>query len=161
MPDISFQPRLIEAVMNGAKPGTVRQLRKHPIKPGDRICIVTGQRTKKYKRHGFRTCVKVYPIAIDCIQKKIWIDGVELIPIIKHWFCITDIQGPQQLFWDFFDAQRYQRPLVYICFDGQTQIELDEWLTSNKQPVTISCGICDKQCEDEYALEAHMKFNHQ
>lgn len=26
-------------------------------------------------------------------------------------------------------------------------------------PIT-SCGICDVKCEDEYALEAHMKFHH-
>lgn len=136
MPAIPFQPRLIEPALNGNKPGTVRQVRKkNPIKAGHTLYFFTGMRTPKCFNHGQRTCVKVYNISIDCIQKKIWLEGVELIPIIRHWFAVTDIQGPEQMFWDFFTKQKYDRPLVYICWDAETVAALDQWINSY-QPST-------------------------
>lgn len=118
MPALPFQPSLIDAVMRGTKPGTVRQVRqRHPIKPGDTLHLFTGMRTPKCKRHGEHTCVKVYPIAIDCIQKKIWLDGVELIPIIRHWFACTDIQGSEQDFFDFFEPPTIPPPAGVDCME--------------------------------------------
>lgn len=120
--------------MNSTKPGTVRQVRlKNPIKQGDKLIAFTGMRTAKCHRHGYMRCLQVYNITIDCIQKKIWLNDVELIPIIRYWFCSVDIQGPEKMFWDFFNKKRYKRPLVYICWHAETVVAIDQWLESEYQ----------------------------
>lgn len=139
MPALSFQPRLIKAVMNGTKPGTIRQLRKsNLIKPGDVIYIFTGMRTKQCKRHGEHVCAKVYPIAVDWAQKIISIDGVVLIPIVRHWFACTDIQGTEDEFFEFFRKMNYKQPLVYICWNSNVADMIKEWLTTEAARIVNS-----------------------
>jgi hypothetical protein len=115
--------------MRGDKPGTVRQINQHrPVRSGDDLYIFTGMRTKNCKRHGSHYCQKVYPIKIDWENKIITLDGVILIPIIRHWFATTDIQGSEQDFFDFFQKMKYKKPLVWIVWDHQTVEMIDQWL---------------------------------
>jgi hypothetical protein len=133
MLNLPFKNYLIQSVVTNVKPGTVRQVRKvRPIKAGDVVCCVTGMRSKKFKRHTVKNIEKVYPIKIDCIQKKIWIDGVEMVPIIRRYFATKDINGTEQQFFDFFKKQKYTRPLVWICWDAKEVDMWDEWLKSNQ-----------------------------
>lgn len=133
MPSLPFQKTLVNAVIFGRKPGTVRQLRKrNPITPGDKLYIFTGMRTPKCKRHGHHICVGIFDIQIDTKQRMIVIDGVPLIPIIRHWFATTDIQGTENDFFDFFEKMNYQRPLVYICWNHEVYEMLLHWLSSER-----------------------------
>jgi hypothetical protein len=121
-------------VIRGDKPGTVRQINsKRPVRSGDNLYIFTGMRTKKCKRHGSHYCQKVYPIKIDWKTKTITLDGVQLIPIVRHWFATTDIQGSEQDFFDFFEKMKYQKPLVWIVWDIDTAMKVDEWLKSERE----------------------------
>lgn len=129
MPALPFQPKLKPAILNGTKPGTVRQVRlKNPIKPGDTLYHFTGMRTKKCKKFHTNKCVAVFDIHIDCIHRSITIEGVKLVPIVAHWFAVTDIAGTEAEFFEFFEKQIYQRPLVWIVWDKTTAIEMLRWL---------------------------------
>jgi hypothetical protein len=133
MPSIPFQYRLIKAVMSGEKPFTVRQINtKRPVKKGDTLYIYTGMRTKQCRKHGEHVCVGVLPIEIDYKKKIVTIDGVQLIPILRHWFTTTDIQGSEQDFFDFFQKMKYKKPLVLIVYNQSTYDMLTEWLRDQR-----------------------------
>lgn len=118
MPQIPFQHNLINAVISGRKPFTVRQLRKkNPVKPGDKLHIYTGSRTKQAFKHCEHICCGVLPIKVDFKNKQVYIDNVILDPLIKHWFTTTDIQGTEDEFFDFFKKMKYKRPLVLIIYN--------------------------------------------
>jgi len=145
MPSIGFQPRLVPSVMRGDKPGTVRQINnKRPVRSGDNLYIFTGMRTKKCKRHGIHYCQKVYPIKINWLTKTIWLDGIELIPIVRHWFATTDIQGSEQDFFDFFEKMKYQKPLVWIVWDIDTVNMIDECLISQRGIHAIESAVLER-----------------
>lgn len=142
MPALPFQKNLRAPIRKGTKPGTVRQVRlKNPIKVGDTLYLYTGMRTKQCKKFGERICKAVYPISIDCIQKKIWIDGIELYPIIRKYFTERDINGTEQQFFDFFNKQKYARPLVWIVWEQSEVYMWDEWL--NNQPTKKGFAILE------------------
>jgi hypothetical protein len=129
MPSLPFQPRLKPAILNGSKPGTVRQVRlKNPIKPGDTLYHFTGMRTKKCKKFNTNKCVAVFDIKIDGIKKTIAIEGVNLVPIIRHWFAVTDIAGTEAEFFAFFEKQNYARPLVWIVWDEKAANDMIDWI---------------------------------
>ena len=129
MPALPFQPKLKPAILSGTKPGTVRQVRvKNPIKIGDTLYHFTGMRTKKCKKFHTNTCVWVFNIQIDCIQKKIAIEGINLVPIIRHWFAVTDIAGTEAEFFAFFEKQHPTRPLVWIVWDAAVAGDMVRWL---------------------------------
>lgn len=131
MPALSFQKQLRAPVRKGTKPGTVRQVRlKNPIKVGDTLYMFTGMRTRQCKKFGERICKAVYPIRIDCIQKIIWINGVELYPIIRKYFTERDINGTEKQFFDFFNKQKYTRPLVWIIWEQSEVAMWDQWFES-------------------------------
>lgn len=135
MPSLPFQQRLIKPVMTGTKPGTVRQLRqRNPIKVGDQLYIFSGYRTKQCKRHGWHICKAVYPIEINCKRKTISLAGIELVPIIRHWFAATDIQGSETEFFEFFKKMNYKRPLVWIVWDSEVVTMVNQWLLSQRAP---------------------------
>lgn len=133
MPSVSFQQKLINAVMSGKKPFTVRQINaKRPVKAGDTLYIFSGMRTKQCRKHGEHVCYGVLPITIDYAKKEIAIDGVTLIPILRHWFATTDIQGSEQDFFDFFEKMKYKNPLVLIVYNKNTYDMLTEWLRDQR-----------------------------
>lgn len=56
MPALNFQARFAPLIISGAKRQTIRRVRKTPIKPGDRLCLYTGMRTKGCRKIGEAVC---------------------------------------------------------------------------------------------------------
>lgn len=59
---INFQPQFVEALLTGAKRQTIR--RKARCKPGDKIQIYTGQRTKECRKLGEAICIAIAPVVL-------------------------------------------------------------------------------------------------
>ncbi|MEL6703070.1 MAG: ASCH domain-containing protein [Bacteroidota bacterium] len=57
--------RLAPLVQDGRKRQTVRRERKHPIRPGDRLLMYTGQRTRKAQKLMETTCSRVENFCMD------------------------------------------------------------------------------------------------
>jgi len=70
MPSINFKPEFAEAVKNGTKRQTIRQVRKNPIKPGDMLTMFTGQRTKDCRKLCIHKCKSVEEIEIEFVDFK-------------------------------------------------------------------------------------------
>jgi len=67
MPLLNFKRQFVEPIREGRKCHTIRADRKNPVKPGDRLYLYCGARTKNC----FRvlpepvTCTKVLPVVFD------------------------------------------------------------------------------------------------
>jgi hypothetical protein len=61
---LSFKPRFIEPYAAGTKGGTIRAPRKgrEIIRPGVKLQLFTGMRTKYCRRFGEETCISFRPI---------------------------------------------------------------------------------------------------
>ncbi len=129
MPALNFKKQFIPHVLSEDKPGTVRQVRlEGEIKTGQTVSIYSGMRTRQCKKYGTKEDVRVYPIALDLKNRKVTLDGVELVFIIQNWFTTIDICGSEDDFWQFFTAQNYQRPLVWIVWHKETIAMIDQYL---------------------------------
>lgn len=64
MPALNFQRRFVLKILGGVKRHTIRAKRKIPIKPGDRLFLFSGMRTKQCERVANVTCSKVERIRI-------------------------------------------------------------------------------------------------
>lgn len=64
MPALNFMERFADDVESGRKRQTIRPLRKRPIKPGDKLYLYTGQRTKHCRKLGEAVCISVEPMRI-------------------------------------------------------------------------------------------------
>jgi hypothetical protein len=64
MPALNFKSHFAGAVKTGLKLQTIRAHRKQPIKPGDRLYLYTGMRTKKCRLLRFARCRSVDPVRI-------------------------------------------------------------------------------------------------
>ncbi len=73
MPALNFLAQFAEPVKTGKKTSTIRAKRKRPIKPGDRLYLYTGMRTKQCDKLKETNCLSVYDIMID--DGRIEIDG--------------------------------------------------------------------------------------
>jgi hypothetical protein len=61
----SSRKDFIDAVANGSKHFTIRQLRKNPIKKGEALQLYTGLRTKQVKKLRDTVCKNVWDIKIE------------------------------------------------------------------------------------------------
>jgi len=67
MPTLGFKKRFVEPIRTGVKHHTIRETRKRPIKPGDKLYLYCGLRTQ----YCFKilpepqTCTKVQPIKVE------------------------------------------------------------------------------------------------
>jgi hypothetical protein len=70
----------IDAVANGSKHFTIRQLRKNPIKKGETLQLYTGLRTKQAKKLKDTICKNVWDIKIENKKNEFlfWLEGKEL-----------------------------------------------------------------------------------
>jgi hypothetical protein len=70
----------IDAVTNGSKHFTVRQLRKNPIKKGEALQLYTGLRTKQAKKLRDTICKNVWDIKIENKKDEFlfWLDDNQL-----------------------------------------------------------------------------------
>lgn len=64
MPALNFKKRFAEAVEAGWKLQTIRAPRKRPIKPGDRLYLYTGMRTKGCRKLGEGRCTATTKIGV-------------------------------------------------------------------------------------------------
>lgn len=68
----NFQKRFVPFILSGEKTHTIRADRANPDKPGNKLYLYTGLRTKGAKRLAVVYCVKVEQI-------RIWREPVELL----------------------------------------------------------------------------------
>jgi len=66
MPAYNFRAEFAEAVESGRKTHTIRRPRKRPTRPGDRLKLYTGQRTRECRLLREVTCTRVTPVWIHC-----------------------------------------------------------------------------------------------
>jgi len=64
MPAYNFQQRFARAVEIGAKRQTIRRKRKRPTRPGDRLYLYTGMRTKACRLLCKATCRQIEDVVI-------------------------------------------------------------------------------------------------
>lgn len=64
MPAYNFKSRFAALVAQGRKRQTIRRPRKRPTRPGDRLKLYTGMRTKACKLLAEGTCIDVMSIRI-------------------------------------------------------------------------------------------------
>jgi len=64
MPALGFLARFADAVESGEKRQTIRRVRKHPIKPGDKLYLKTGMRTNHCRALGLVTCASITPVRL-------------------------------------------------------------------------------------------------
>lgn len=76
MPAYNFKARFSSDVKAGRKLHTIRPKRKNPTKPGDKLVLYTGMRTKKCELLRITTCTGVEPVSIR--GREILVGGVML-----------------------------------------------------------------------------------
>lgn len=107
MPALNFKKQFAEAVENGDKRQTIRATRVHPIKPGDRLYLYTGMRTKACRGLADALCVTADPICIT--EKYIAIDrrgGRQILTRTEaEKLAIADGFETADAFIDFFRTQ--------------------------------------------------------
>ena len=81
MPAYNFKMQFREPILSGRKRHTIRARRARPTKPGERIVLYTGMRTKSCQKIGESVCTRVEHIAISPLGA-IAIDG-ELLDAIE------------------------------------------------------------------------------
>ena len=74
MSALNFQKQFAPLVKSGKKRQTIRAIRKHPIKVGERLYLFTGMRTKACRNLRTAICRKV--CAMEMTANSIKIDGV-------------------------------------------------------------------------------------
>lgn len=65
MPILNFNKKFASKVKRGLKTQTIRRFRKFPIKPGDKLYLYTGLRTKYAKKLREAICIDTEIIRID------------------------------------------------------------------------------------------------
>ncbi len=64
MPALNFKNQFVPKILSGDKSSTIRGKRKNPIKPGDRLILYTGMRTKLCQPIGTAICDFIRPVII-------------------------------------------------------------------------------------------------
>lgn len=110
MPALNFQKQFADKVERGEKRQTIRAMRKHPVKVGDRLYLFTGQRTSSCRRLGDVTCREVLDIEISG-HGAVWINNKSLDDKEKHDLAIADgfKDWPDMLQWF-----RYQHGFSFV-----------------------------------------------
>lgn len=91
MPLLGFQSRFAQLVESGEKRQTIRAYRKdgRDPKPGDRLYLWTGLRTKGARKLGEAVAIRVTPIEIR--RRMAWLPGVR-----NRWLKIdVYLEGPR------------------------------------------------------------------
>jgi hypothetical protein len=77
MPSLNFKKQFAAEVAAGIKRQTIRAKRKIPIKPGDKLTLYTGQRTKSCEKLGDAVCTETKEIEIVS-ENDVILDGIKL-----------------------------------------------------------------------------------
>jgi hypothetical protein len=122
MPLISYQPWKAEKVELAECFQTIRQIRKYPIKVGDRLHHWQQQRSPKRRKLGESICTEIKPISIST-EGTICLDSKPLDIYAARIFAIADGFENLDTFFNFFQ-QGYSFPFsgVVICWK-----EFEKW----------------------------------
>ena len=115
MPAYNFKQQFAEAVELGLKTHTIRRPRKRPTRPGDRLKLYTGQRTRECRLLREVICTRVVPVHLGdyCMR----LDGRELDFVEATQLAQADGFRDLAGFYNFFERQ-YGMPV---------DLELIEW----------------------------------
>ena len=101
MPAYNFKQQFAEAVEEGTKRQTIRPKRKRPTKPGDRLYLYTGMRTKQCRKLGEATCTEVLDIEIQ--TSRVTVAGEALSWAQMKLLASLDGFSDQEAFFQFFE----------------------------------------------------------
>lgn len=76
MPALNFKSDFVDAIQNGTKQQTIRQVRSRPIQMGDPLYLYTGMRTAQCEKIGNAVCESVQ--AIEITDHTMRLDGIEM-----------------------------------------------------------------------------------
>jgi len=102
MPAYNFQRQFVWMIERGAKHHTIRPKRKRPTRPGDRLKLFTGMRTKNCKLIMEETCKKILPVQIFPDTGEIVLDGKQLSRFDVVVFASRDGFPDVYHFFEFF-----------------------------------------------------------
>lgn len=103
----SFQKRFAPKILDGSKPHTIRRRRKRPAKPGDKLQLYTGMRTKQCQLIMRAVCTAVYPIEVIRGHGVI-LNGTLLSDEETIKLALADGFEDVWAFFDFFDQYPYE-----------------------------------------------------
>lgn len=89
MPALNFQKEFVTLIESGKKRQTIRPHRTNPIKPGDKIFLFTGLRTKSCKRIVIPSIMEMPDIYNPEADQRPFIECLNVEPIRIDWFGIS------------------------------------------------------------------------
>lgn len=119
MPAYDFQEQFVPMILDGSKPHTIRRRRKNPTKPGDRLTLYTGMRTKRCRKIMDAECASVIPVKIYPQSGRVVLDGRMLSLNDTLHFAVRDGFANHMDFFEFF--RRY--PLEVL----ENEMEVIYW----------------------------------
>jgi len=127
MPVLNFKAQFAEMVADGRKRQTIRAMRKHPIKLGDKLFLYTGMRTRLCMKLGETDCTEALPIEVrvDC-QKGQYRVGVEFVGMNPPVF--MPAKGVEEMAMaDGFKDQKEMAKFFYETHGRVTRGQLIRW----------------------------------
>lgn len=100
MPAYNFKAKFADDVESGKKPHTIRPKRKRQTKPGERLKLYTGMRTKKCRLLADTFCKNVEPVEIHSTHIKV--GGRVLVMDERRNLAVNDGFDSLEAFYDFF-----------------------------------------------------------
>jgi hypothetical protein len=110
-----FKKEFASLVESGAKPHTIRDLRKdnRHAKPGDKLQLYTGLRTKVCRKLMDAECWDTFSITIASGNRIIWINDIQLSPDQLAQLIQGDGFNSAFDFWNFFPTCNER---ILICW---------------------------------------------
>jgi len=110
MPAYNFKLEFAESVQIGEKAQTIRRRRKRRTRPGDRLYLYTGMRSKRCRMLRQEVCTEV--ISIDIYPRRVEVGGKPLDLDELDDLARADGFDSIEALWSFFD-ETYGLPLVH------------------------------------------------
>lgn len=104
MPALNFKGGFAHWVEKGQKCQSIRPIRKRPIQEHDRLFLYTGMRTRKCRKLGEATVIRVRPITIE-EGAVIHLEGFPCTPLNVEGFVFDDGFASISEFTEFFRKQ--------------------------------------------------------
>jgi hypothetical protein len=107
MPALSFKKQFAPHIRSRRKRHTIRAKRKRPIKPGDKLYLYTGMRTKSCQKIMDTVCVKVEDIKIEMRPYKgkgVLASGLDFPHVIVEGIELSGDEKESLAYADGFDS---------------------------------------------------------
>jgi len=116
MPALNFSSQFAPAVESGDKLQTIRRVRKHPIRAGDRLVLYTGMRTPACRKLREARCIKTTPIRICPCTATVYLNDRRLSRLEAARVARRDGFGSLKAFCEWF-RETYRIPYGHF-FEG-------------------------------------------